>query len=50
MTGRARGGLSFAGLVAHTIAVKKLRLALASLAVGIGVMTVVTFSIVNNSP
>ncbi len=49
MPGRARGGLSFAGLVAHNIGVKKLRLAFSSLAVAIGVMTVVTFSIVNHS-
>jgi putative ABC transport system permease protein len=49
VSGRARGGLSFAGLVAHNVGVKKLRLAFASLAVAIGVMTVVTFSIVNHS-
>lgn len=49
MPGRSGGGLSFAGLVAHNIGVKKLRLAFASLAVAIGVMTVVTFSIVNHS-
>lgn len=49
MTGRTGGGLTFAGLIAHNVAVKKLRLALSSLAVAIGVMTVVTFSIVNHS-
>ena len=48
MPGRPRG-LSFAGLVAHNVGVKKLRLAFSSLAVAIGVMTVVTFSIVNHS-
>ena len=42
-------GVSFAGLVLHNIGVKKLRLALSSLAVAIGVMTVVTFSVVNHS-
>ena len=47
--GRAGGGLTFLGLIAHNVAVKKLRLALASLAVAVGVMTVVTFSIVNHS-
>ncbi len=50
MTGQLRsGGLTFVGLVAHNVGVKKLRLAMASLAVAIGVMTVVTFSIVNHS-
>src|SRR5579863_2657164 len=49
MSRRGRRGLSFAGLVAHNIAVKPLRLALASLAVAIGVLTVVTFSIVSSS-
>lgn len=50
MAGRLRsGGLTFAGLVAHNVGVKPLRLALASLAVAVGVMTVVTFSIVNHS-
>jgi putative ABC transport system permease protein len=49
MSERRGRGLSFAGLVAHNIGVKKLRLALASLAVAIGVMTVVVFSIVNHS-
>lgn len=44
-----RGGLTFPRLVLHNIGVKPLRLALASLAVAIGVMTVVTFSIVNHS-
>jgi hypothetical protein len=47
--GRAGDGLTFLGLIAHNVAVKKLRLALASLAVAVGVMTVVTFSIVNHS-
>ena len=42
-------GLSFIGLIAHNVGVKKLRLALAALAVAIGVMTVVTFSIINHS-
>jgi putative ABC transport system permease protein len=42
-------GLSFVGLIAHNLGVRKLRLAMASLAVAIGVMTVVTFSIVNHS-
>jgi putative ABC transport system permease protein len=46
---RRRGGLSFVALVAHNIGVKKLRLAAASLAVAIGVMTVVVFNIVNHS-
>jgi putative ABC transport system permease protein len=46
---RRRRALTFAGLVAHNIGVKKLRLALSSLAVAIGVMTVVTFNIVNHS-
>jgi len=44
-----RRGLTFLGLIAHNVAVKKLRLTLASLAVAIGVMTVVTFSVVNHS-
>ncbi len=49
--GRMRrvGGLSFPGLIAHNVGVRKLRLVLASLAVAVGVMTVVTFSIVNHS-
>jgi putative ABC transport system permease protein len=47
--GRAGGGLTFLGLILHNVGVKKLRLALASLAVAIGVLTVVTFSIVNHS-
>ena len=49
--GRTRrgGGLSFPGLIGHNVAVRKLRLALASLAVAVGVMTVVTFGIVNHS-
>ena len=42
-------GLTLPGLVLHNVGVKKLRLALTSLAVAIGVMTVVTFSIVNHS-
>jgi putative ABC transport system permease protein len=46
---RRRRALTFGGLVAHNIGVKKLRLALSSLAVAIGVMTVVTFNIVNHS-
>lgn len=46
---RRSGGLTFVGLVAHNVGVKKLRLALAALAVAVGVMTVVTFSIVNHS-
>jgi putative ABC transport system permease protein len=46
---RRRGGLSFPGLVMHNVGVRKLRLTLASLAVAVGVMTVVTFSIVNHS-
>jgi putative ABC transport system permease protein len=45
----SRRGLSFAGLILHNLGVKKLRLALSSSAVAIGVMTVVTFSIVNHS-
>jgi putative ABC transport system permease protein len=49
MERRRRRALTFVGLVAHNIGVKKLRLALASLAVAIGVMTVVTFNIVNHS-
>jgi putative ABC transport system permease protein len=47
--GRRPGGLSFAGLIAYNVSVKPLRLAFVSLAVAIGVMTVVTFSIVNHS-
>lgn len=42
-------GLSFAGLVIHNVVVKKLRLALTSLAIAIGVLTVVTFSIIDHS-
>jgi putative ABC transport system permease protein len=38
-----------AGLIIHNVTVKKLRLALVSLAIAIGVMAVVTFSIVNAS-
>jgi putative ABC transport system permease protein len=41
--------LTFPRLVLHNISVKKMRLALTGLAVAIGVMTVVTFSIVNHS-
>ncbi|HZC51290.1 MAG TPA: ABC transporter permease [Mycobacterium sp.] len=41
--------LSFAGLVAHNVAVKKLRLFFSCLAVAIGVLAVATFSIVNHS-
>src|SRR6185312_12448997 len=37
------------GLVLHNVGVKKLRLALTALAVAIGVMTVVTFNVVNHS-
>lgn len=48
MRGQQRG-LGFVALVAHNITVKKLRLALTLLAVGIGVMTVVTFNVVNHS-
>jgi putative ABC transport system permease protein len=44
-----RHGLTFLDLVLHNVGVRKLRLALTSLAVAIGVMTVVTFSIVNHS-
>ena len=42
-------GLTLPGLVLHNVGVKKLRLALAALAVAIGVMTVVTFSVVSHS-
>lgn len=48
MIGR-RAGVGFAQLVAHNVAVKKLRLAFACIAVGIGVLAVVAFSIVNRS-
>lgn len=49
--GRTRrgGGLSFPALIGHNLGVRKLRLVLASLAVAVGVMTVVTFGIVNHS-
>jgi putative ABC transport system permease protein len=47
--GRRPGGLSFVGLILYNVSVRPLRLAFASLAVAIGVMTVVTFSIVNHS-
>ena len=46
---RRKQGLSFPGLIAHNVAVKKLRLLFASLAIAIGVMTVVTFNIVSSS-
>jgi putative ABC transport system permease protein len=46
---RRGGGLTFLGLIAHNVGVKKLRLAFASLAVAVGVMAVVTLSIVNHS-
>ncbi|HTZ44440.1 MAG TPA: ABC transporter permease [Jatrophihabitans sp.] len=47
---RAAGaGQTFAGLVAHNVGVKKLRLALTSLAVAIGVLAVVTLSVVTHS-
>lgn len=46
---RSPGGLTFFGLVTHNVGVNKLRLALAAVAVAVGVMTVVTFSIVNHS-
>ena len=39
----------FPGQVCHNVGVKRLRLTLAFLAVAVGVMTVVTFSIVNHS-
>jgi putative ABC transport system permease protein len=42
-------GLTFVGLVVHNLLAKPLRLALASLAVAIGVLTVVSFAIVNHS-
>ncbi|HEY8302240.1 MAG TPA: ABC transporter permease [Jatrophihabitans sp.] len=42
-------GLTFVGLVVHNVSVKKVRLGLTALAVAIGVVTVVTFSIVNHS-
>jgi len=42
-------GLTLPGLVLHNVGVKKLRLALTALAVAIGVMTVVTFNVVNHS-
>lgn len=46
---RSEPGLSFVGLIAHNVSGRKLRLALASLAVAVGVMTVVTFHLVNHS-
>lgn len=42
-------GLTFAGLVLHNVSVKKLRLVLTATAIAIGVMTVVTFNIVDHS-
>jgi hypothetical protein len=48
-TEHGRRGLTFAGLIAHNVGGKALRLALAALTVGVGVMTVVTFNIVNHS-
>jgi len=50
-TGRSAppAGLTFIGLIGHNVAVKPVRLAAASLAVAIGVMAVVTFSVVNHS-
>lgn len=44
-----RTGLTFAGLVVHNVTVKKMRLALTALAIAIGVLTVVTFNVVNSS-
>lgn len=49
MSGSRARGLSFVGLVLHNVAARKLRLGFASLAISIGVMTVVTFSVVNHS-
>ncbi|MGN6606747.1 MAG: ABC transporter permease [Jatrophihabitans sp.] len=49
MRGGGDGGLTFAGLVLHNIGTRKLRLAFASTAVAIGVMTVVTFTVVKHS-
>ncbi|HEV7206386.1 MAG TPA: ABC transporter permease, partial [Jatrophihabitans sp.] len=46
---RTGAGLTFAGLVVHNVAVKKLRLVLTATAIAIGVMTVVTFNIVDHS-
>jgi putative ABC transport system permease protein len=48
-SGRPGRGLTFVGLIGHNVAVKPVRLAAASLAVAIGVMAVVTFSVVNHS-
>lgn len=42
-------GLTFVRLVVHNATVKKLRLALTTLAIAVGVLTVVTFSVVNSS-
>jgi len=44
---RDRKGVSFFRLVAHNVAVKKLRFALTAVAIGIGVTTVLTFGIVS---
>lgn len=41
--------MSFAGLILHNVAVKKLRLALTALAVAIGVLTVVSLGVVTHS-
>lgn len=48
-TARPRSGLTFIGLVLHNVFVKKVRLALTSLAVAIGVLAAVTFAIVGGS-
>ncbi len=47
--GQNVGGLSFVGLIVHNVSVKKLRLALSALAVAVGVLTVVAFSIIDHS-
>ncbi|MGZ6804805.1 MAG: hypothetical protein ACXVFU_17325, partial [Nocardioidaceae bacterium] len=41
--------MTFAGLVAHNLWVRKLRLVLASLTVAVGVLAVVTLGVVNHS-
>ncbi|HSR26232.1 MAG TPA: ABC transporter permease [Candidatus Eisenbacteria bacterium] len=41
--------MTFLGLIAHNVSVKRLRLAFTSLAVGIGVLAVVTLGVVNHS-
>lgn len=46
---RSPRGLSFPGLVVHNVSVRGARLAFASLAVGIGVMAVVTFAVIDHS-